>query len=256
MGPLLAWALEYFMKEIRYENLILDSDTLPGWFMALVYFFLLLKVFVLFEDPPPAASSRGQQGISSLPLRAFLTCLWIICAATICNSLLEVYLAKVAEEDWQWNVRYTSLYVASVSACLTPLCLIAGRLTQLVQDRKGLMILAPVGIVFSFLLMDFGLGVAGQIATLSVGAMFLLAVATLLKPLVMSVVTKIVPPHLKGISSTFTMASLCLGRGIGAICGSVMEPWSAALTHVWLFASMAILTAASYSHLKVLDMAD
>jgi len=162
MGPLLAWALEYFMKEIRYENLILDSDTLPGWFMALVYFFLLLKVFVLFEDPPPPASSRGQQGISSLPLRAFLTCLWIICAATICNSLLEVYLAKVAEEDWQWNLRYTSLYVASVSACLTSLCLIAGRLTQLVQDRKGLMILAPVGIVFSFLLMDFGLGVAGR----------------------------------------------------------------------------------------------
>merc|ERR1712125_202129 len=99
--------------------------------MAGVYLLLLLKVFVLFENPPQAhqAPNPNLQEAPSLPLRAFLTCLWLICAATICNSLLEVYLAKVAEEHWHWSVRLTSLYIAAVSAVLTPLCLCAGRLT-------------------------------------------------------------------------------------------------------------------------------
>lgn len=112
------------------------------------------------------------------------------------------------------------------------------------------MMLAPAGIAFSFLLLDFGLGFPGEVAVLSLGSIFLLAVATMAKPLVMSVVTKIVPPHLKGFSSTLTMAFLCLGRGMGALCGSVVQPWSVTLTHIGLFGSMAILTAVNYSHLK------
>ncbi|CAL1150208.1 unnamed protein product [Cladocopium goreaui] len=37
VGPALAAMLEAFMKFIRIENLVLDSDTIPGWFMAVLY---------------------------------------------------------------------------------------------------------------------------------------------------------------------------------------------------------------------------
>ena len=37
VGPALAAMLEESMKFIKINNLILDSDTMPGWFMALLY---------------------------------------------------------------------------------------------------------------------------------------------------------------------------------------------------------------------------
>ena len=43
VGPALAAMLEESMKFIKINNLILDSDTMPGWFMALLY--------LLFTDP-------------------------------------------------------------------------------------------------------------------------------------------------------------------------------------------------------------
>merc|ERR1719454_99759 len=88
LGPLLAWALESFMKEIHYENLFLDSDTIPGWFMACVYLLLMLKVFIVFENPPAISPSESREGYAALPLHGFLTCLYMICAVTISNSML------------------------------------------------------------------------------------------------------------------------------------------------------------------------
>merc|ERR1712187_1085534 len=38
LGPALAALLDVFVKEIRVENLILDSDTAPGWLLAILNF--------------------------------------------------------------------------------------------------------------------------------------------------------------------------------------------------------------------------
>eukprot|EP00931_Biecheleriopsis_adriatica_P068634 TRINITY_DN42564_c0_g1_i1.p1 TRINITY_DN42564_c0_g1~~TRINITY_DN42564_c0_g1_i1.p1 ORF type:complete len:450 (+),score=64.82 TRINITY_DN42564_c0_g1_i1:84-1433(+) len=250
LGPLIAWALEYFMKSIHYENLVLDSDTIPGWFMASLYFFLLLKVFLIFQSPPAELAAVPVRGRGHLPMRGLLTCLWAICALTVSNSMLEVYLSKVAEQEWRWNVRVTSLYLAAVSAVLAPVCIFGGRLTSAVEDRRGILILCSLGVVFSCLLLNFGLSDLSEVIVLTLGAFLVLSAVTLTKPFVMSVVTKIVPPQLKGLTGTLTIAFLCLGRGIGALLGSLLEPMSVMMVHVAIFGSTALLALASYGHLQ------
>ena len=50
-APAVSGLLETFLHELRIHNLVLDSDTAPGWFMAIVYFLYLMKVVFLFENP-------------------------------------------------------------------------------------------------------------------------------------------------------------------------------------------------------------
>ena len=53
-----------FLHELRIQNLVLDSDTAPGWFMAIVYFLYLLKVFFIEnrqESPSQETSPATQE---------------------------------------------------------------------------------------------------------------------------------------------------------------------------------------------------
>eukprot|EP00449_Zooxanthella_nutricula_P032683 CAMPEP_0198490242 /NCGR_PEP_ID=MMETSP1462-20131121/1986_1 /TAXON_ID=1333877 /ORGANISM="Brandtodinium nutriculum, Strain RCC3387" /LENGTH=98 /DNA_ID=CAMNT_0044218783 /DNA_START=1 /DNA_END=293 /DNA_ORIENTATION=- len=74
-GPALAALLEYFIKSIRIHNLVLDSDTAPGWCMALVSSAFLVLVVLLFEDMPmevtkPIAADSAAHSGDRIPVVA------------------------------------------------------------------------------------------------------------------------------------------------------------------------------------------
>merc|ERR1712190_240154 len=111
MGPLLAWALEVFCKELRIENLVLDSDTMPGWCMASLYFLLIPMVAFFFQSPPltlmsakPQQHEQSANDYKSIPLAGVLICIWGMLVLTISTAVGEVFAARHTSQNWGWSV--------------------------------------------------------------------------------------------------------------------------------------------------------
>ena len=81
-APLMASLLEVFLKELRIDDLVLDSDTIPGWFMAFAYFiYMLLVVFFFVDASDPQESSPSQTSLEpEVPEKMWspglMTCSW------------------------------------------------------------------------------------------------------------------------------------------------------------------------------------
>lgn len=219
----------------------------------------MLKVFLLFENPPTVSEkeveshSHGSPG--PLPIAGLITCLWAVMAGTVSNAMLEVYTAKLTQQYWGWNVQQTSIYLAFVMACIVPICLSAGRLTQIVEDRKGLIIVCPLGVVFSLLLLLHVEGTVARIGVFTVVLLLILGVSVLVRGFVLSVVTKLVPSHLKPTATLFTIVFFSLGRGAGSLFGAMMNPSTCAPVQMAIYGATTVIIRFSYSQLKPHDKA-
>jgi hypothetical protein len=256
-GPLLAWALETFVKDLHIGNLILDSDTAPGWCMAVLYFGFMIKLFIFFEHPgtEEAIVEVKQQsprtGLGAVRAFCVIVCLLSILASTVSNAMIEMYTAKLAEGIWGWSVQATSLYLAGIMALVVPICLGTGRLSRIMEDRKGLLVGCPIGVLLSVLLFDFHLGnVVVRTILYSTGLVMVLGASAVVKALVFSVNSKLVPLHMKTRVMTFTSSFLCLGRGAGSLLAALVDQNSFGGTQMGLYASSCILIAICYKHLK------
>ena len=74
--------VDFVQQELRIEDLVLNSDTIPGWFMAMLYFIYLLLVVFFFEDvaDPQVSSPTPPEPAEGEPQEKFwkpglLTCL-------------------------------------------------------------------------------------------------------------------------------------------------------------------------------------
>merc|ERR1740121_253896 len=63
LGPLIACLLEVFLKELRIENLLLDSETAPGWLMASLYFSLMLVLYLVFDSPSVEVCTQKEEAL-------------------------------------------------------------------------------------------------------------------------------------------------------------------------------------------------
>eukprot|EP00443_Scrippsiella_acuminata_P022899 CAMPEP_0115338600 /NCGR_PEP_ID=MMETSP0270-20121206/90162_1 /TAXON_ID=71861 /ORGANISM="Scrippsiella trochoidea, Strain CCMP3099" /LENGTH=413 /DNA_ID=CAMNT_0002759923 /DNA_START=76 /DNA_END=1317 /DNA_ORIENTATION=+ len=220
LGPLIAWGLEVFLKELRIENLLLDSDTAPGWLMAGLYFALMLKLFLIFESPsaePPSAEA---------------------------SRLVSVALQAAA------------LFLAALMACNIPICFLAGKMTKTWEDCQGLLVACGLGILVTPLLFCFGLrSMPWRIVVPSFGLMLTPGVNMLLRGFSMSSITKLVPPELKDTASAIVMCSACLSRGTGALLGSVLDPNSLGGVQLGLLLVSGACTSAAYAHFRPHDKA-
>jgi len=264
LGPLIAWGLEVFLKELRIENLLLDSDTAPGWLMAGLYFALMLKLFLIFESPsaePPSAEASRLVSVattSSHGLRwwGLLACLCATVVATISIAMIEVFAINVAENEWAWSVQAAALFLAALMACNIPICFLAGKMTKTWEDCQGLLVACGLGILVTPLLFCFGLrSMPWRIVVPSFGLMLTPGVNMLLRGFSMSSITKLVPPELKDTASAIVMCSACLSRGTGALLGSVLDPNSLGGVQLGLLLVSGACTSAAYAHFRPHDKA-
>eukprot|EP00439_Symbiodinium_sp_Y106_P016879 s6053_g2.t1 len=157
IGPALAAMLEASMKFIKINNLVLDSDTIPGWFMAALYLFFTAKLVILFKDLPqdameggsPTAKGRTLQSPRS-PSRtrmslekaaAACACFWQLFVTSAVTTGVEVYTINVARQSLGWSIASAAWYVALVMFISGIVNLSLGKVTRLMScgDVTGIL---------------------------------------------------------------------------------------------------------------------
>eukprot|EP00913_Durusdinium_trenchii_P013754 g12914.t1 len=121
-APLIASLLEIFVKELRIGDLLLNSDTMPGWFMAVVYFIYMLLIVFCFED-----SSRDETSLSPNLLEEGESCwkpgLWVCLFAsflsTTTKTMCVVFFVKLSEQTWGLSISSTGFALAGAMALVT-----------------------------------------------------------------------------------------------------------------------------------------
>ncbi|CAE7569581.1 unnamed protein product [Symbiodinium natans] len=256
-APLLAALLETFVKELRIENLVLDSDTIPGWFMAFAYYLFLLKVVFFFENPEDAPgkqeSHESQEDASPERLwtSGFLVCLFAAFASSLTNTMAIVFFVKLAEKTWGWSVSVTAFALAGFMAVVSLLSLISSRLAKLVEDRKGLQFSACLGAACSMITIPFSHSwPAAAITVMFVGLLLVQSCASVVKNYAYALAPKIVAPRFKDRASAINMILLMLGRGAGAQLGAILTSVGFAGSQLCTYLLLFFLSWMFAAHLK------
>jgi len=218
----------------------------------------MLKIGFFFQEPPAlqvtttaVQPKTSQERLGVKRLISLTICLYIMVASNVGQSLIEVYIPKLAKNFWGWSLDDASMYLTGIMALIVPICLTTGRLTRILSDRNGLLLGNFIGIAFSVAILNFQFPDAlSRVCTQSVGLVLVLSASSIVKPFVFSMNSKLVPPHLKTITNTLTAACLCLGRAIGSFLGAIVDPNSSGFVQMSIFASCAILVGLSFKYLK------
>lgn len=257
-APLIASLLEIFVKELRIEDLVLDSDTIPGWFMAVLYFVYMLLIVFFFEDPVDApqspaasASDAGEKAQESLWRPGFLICLLASFVSPMTTTMCIVFFVKLAEKVWDLSVSATGLWLAGAMVVVAVMSFLSSFVTPYVEDRRGLLFSSFLACISATL--TFHLGHEWTTASMTifvVGFLLMQSCSGVVKNYGYALAPKIVAPHLKDAAGTVNMIVLQLGRGTGAQLGAVMNTTSFAASQVGSYMLLAILVSIFSNQLK------
>lgn len=143
-APWIASILEVFVKELRIEDLVLDSDTVPGWFMALIYFIYLLLVVFFFEDAQDVAvepvGPEGEVDREPFWSPGLLVCLLASFLSPTTTTMCIVFFVKLAETTWHVSVSSTGLYLGCAMAFVALMSFASTCITPYMEDRRGLLV--------------------------------------------------------------------------------------------------------------------
>lgn len=247
--------------------MILDSDTAPGWLMAVLNFIFLILVVLAFTDLRRQESAEATLPVASvesqasdvrserLPALGLLACSWSACVSGTIIATCEVFTVHLGKDYWGWSVDAAAWYLAGVMLVSGVLSLFAGRLLTVYpvgSDRAGLLGAAALGAACCVVSLDYGLqSVTAAASLFSFALLLILGMSSVIRSFALSLVTKLVPVHQKAIMSMWALASNAAGRGVGAIIGSAVTPESFALVMMGLFLSAAAACAASFRQMEV-----
>lgn len=258
-GPAFAMLVEVFVEKWCAPNPFIDSDSGPGWLMALLYILFILKVAIFMEDLPiedNATASQIQDVTDKkerFPIAAAGACFWVILVAGAVMTSCEVYAVNIALHRWGWHVTMTAPYLCALMTCVALTSIFIGpTITRtLVNDRKGMLSGSAVGVLGGIILLDFGVeSVAIQLTFLAVGQTILLVVAGMVRSFGLSLATKLTPLRLKRHMNMYACMALTLGRGMGALLGSMLSTASFAVCMMGLFALTCAVVFSCYTHLE------
>jgi len=261
LAPLLAALLEWFLKEIRVENLVLDADTAPGWLLSIVYFVLLLLVFTIFQSPTMPDVSQGRRAhvvdnLKSLPIVALVVTWLVLLLVTLVQAMAEVYVTKLAEQYWGWSVGEAGMYMALVMAFVVPISIGASCVAQMIEDRKGIFIMCLLATISSWTFYDFGIeDEFGRAFLTGGGCVLVFGCASIARAFALALITKLVPPESKATLSTIAMATSALARGLGSLVGALMEPGFYALVSIGIFAVVLATVGLNYKQMSPIEEA-
>jgi len=260
----LAALLEYFIKSIRIHNLVLDSDTVPGWCMALVSSVFLVLVVLLFEDMPmkvtaPSAVDRAAHSGDRIPVVAVCAAFWHLCVSSAVLTAVEVYIVNLGQQHWGWSIARSAWLLAGLMFCSGMVNMGMGVLTRrfIKSDRAGLLGGSLFGCVACAFLFDFGIpSVAIQVVVLSIGVMLVLTVAGTGRAFGLAIQSKLVPTSLKGKANDWSTVFMTMGRAIGGVVGAALSPSSFGAVMLAVCAVSVLVCAMSHGRMKPSDKAD
>jgi hypothetical protein len=261
LGPALAAMLDVFLKSVRIDNLVLDADTAPGWFMAIVYLLFMVKVIVFFEDlplnvtSPQVARSRDVDSTVREPFPAFAccACFWYLCVSALIITCVDVYAVNVGQRHWGWTLSHSAMFLSGLMLCSGLINLFMGRCTQhlMRSDRTALLVSSALACVSCALLFNFNLdAVSANVSILSTGLLLVLVLSGLIRGFGLAASSKIVPTHKKADMNTWATEFMSLGRGVGGIIGSILNPTSFFPVVVSLFAVTLLTSVASHARMQ------
>jgi len=233
LGPALAAVFEVFLKAIRIDNLILDADTAPGWFMAIVWLLFIAKAVVLFQElplsktaprPPPEASEHDRD---RLPIIGSCALFSYLCAGQFVLTAAEVYAVNVGTNYWGWRIMDSALFLAAIMLVSGITNMIAARITRcsIQSDVTGILGGSLLSCIACIPLFNFDLhAVYSQALLLSVALVLVLTFIGIVRSYGLAASSKLVPAHLKPTMNNFQVMGMLLGRGVGAIVGSIVNP--------------------------------
>ncbi|CAK9009153.1 unnamed protein product [Durusdinium trenchii] len=253
-APLIASLLEIFVKELRIGDLLLNSDTMPGWFMAVVYFIYMLLIVFCFED-----SSRDETSLSPNLLEEGESCwkpgLWVCLFAsflsTTTKTMCVVFFVKLSEQTWGLSISSTGFALAGAMALVTAGSFANSAVTTYVEDRRGLLIGCLCAAISAVLTFHFGdsWNTTSTIIFM-LGFLLMQSFFCVVKNYGYALVPKIVPPQWKDRTTTANSVALQLGRGLGAQLGAVMSITGFAASQVLSYFLLAGLVAVFSKELR------
>ncbi|CAJ1446622.1 unnamed protein product [Effrenium voratum] len=231
IGPALAALLEEFMKFTRINNLVLDSDTIPGWFMAVVFLLFSVKLLIFLEEPPSLRQSPGVAKTARIPLSwqqlgACCACFWHLCVCSSVNTGVEVYAITVLQQSLGWSISTSALFVAGLQLTCGVCNLVLGRMLHLVpwSDSKCLVVADILACFAGVLLLHFDVhAVTVQISLMAAGLLAALILVNNVRAFALSIATKVVPPSAARAVTTGAVVSMSLGRGLGAMVAAALD---------------------------------
>jgi len=257
-APLIAALLEIFVKDLRIEDLVLDSDTIPGWFMAVLYFIYMLMIVFFFEDAQdvestasPAGETDANEAQDSLCRPGFLICLLASFISPMTTTMCIVFFVKIAEQVWDLSVSATGLWLAGAMLVVAAMSFLSSFVTPYIEDRKGLLLSCLLACISATL--TYHIGHEWSTASITVfvlGFLLMQSCSGVVKNYGYALAPKIVAPHLKDAAGTVNMIVLQLGRGTGAQLGAIMNTTSFATSQVGSYFILAILISVFSAQLK------
>ncbi|CAE7607791.1 unnamed protein product [Symbiodinium natans] len=263
VGPALAAMLEESMKFIKVHNLVLDSDTVPGWFMAAVYLLFTAKMVLCFKDLPRSAHTPSQgrtlQSPSSRKSRLSLgrvaaacACFWQLFVTSGITTGVEIFTINVARQTLGWSTARAAWFVALIMLISGVTNLSVGKvMNRVCGDVPGLLIgqlLACFSCVFLF---NFDLASPTlHVTLLTIGLVSVLVIQGLARAWAMSICSKIVPADMVNSVMTHAAIFMSLGRGGGSIVCSVLDLDFFAPLLLGLFAVTLAMCFATRKYMK------
>ncbi|CAK8993116.1 unnamed protein product [Durusdinium trenchii] len=265
-GPALAAMLEASMKFIKINNLVLDSDTIPGWFMAAAYLFFTVKIILCLKDLPPNVLTRevtsGGRTLESpktknrmkmSTMAAACAMFWQLFVSSAVITGVEVYTINVARHHMGWSIESSAWFVAILMLISGVFNLSLGKVIQCMafNDITGLLMGTFVACLSCVFLFNFDLdSQSWKVSLLSFGLISVLVTNGLTRALALSICSKLVPAEAVNSIMTWATVAMSLGRGGGSIICAVLNPDSFAPVLLGLFAVTLMFSWATRKYMK------
>lgn len=232
-GPIIASLLERFAKATGIDGQgvdVFDAETLPGWLMCLVWAMFLAVHIKFFEEPELEAGEETSKNLKQLNMSQWnwvgIVALGITSFVTAMTmSSWEMFTMNMAQDRWG-SPLVAGGYLAAVTLVILPVALLGPKLSTVLHDNFGLIVVSfsafiSWGLLFDYFRTPYFFTPERQILYYTMGSICLLASLQLVRGFLDALISKINPTDSKQIVITAGMSIFMLGRGCGGSLGAI-----------------------------------